>query len=293
MGYWENRAKFYFFLPLPKKKLWLFPHHNSSRKSTVSANAMPIRTVLFFSATSQVGEPKILYNPQPSSLNSKLLHFSQRTNPSKKKFYSLHILYQEVAYIHRLYLYILCLEVEYFLRLYLHILGLEVEYFRLYLHILCLYVEYIVRLHLHILCLEVAYILRLYLHILCLEVAYILRLYLHILSQEVAYILRLYLHILSEEVAYILRLYLQCNPYIRELSELEKRSLISGFGLFGLGNTGSNLRPDKFSLIPGFLLYTGLLYQGYIFLVWRLNTFFVYICIFCIHRSFIFTYFCS
>ena len=33
--------------------------------------------------------------------------------------------------------------------------------------------------------------------------------------------------------------------------------LISGFGLFCFGNTGSNLGPDKKNLISGFLLYQG------------------------------------
>ena len=42
---------------------------------------------------------------------------------------------------------------------------------------------------------------------------------------------------------------LQCNPDIRQLPGPEKKSLISGFGLFCLGNTGSNLGPEKISQI--------------------------------------------
>ena len=53
---------------------------------------------------------------------------------------------------------------------------------------------------------------------------------------------------------------LQCNPDIRELSGPENTSLISRFGLFCLGNTGSNLGPEKISLISGFLLYPGFSY---------------------------------
>ena len=46
---------------------------------------------------------------------------------------------------------------------------------------------------------------------------------------------------------------LQCNPDIRELSGPENKYLISGFGLFYLGNTGCNLGPDKKSLLyPGY-----------------------------------------
>ena len=41
----------------------------------------------------------------------------------------------------------------------------------------------------------------------------------------------------------------QCNPDIREISELENKYLISGFGLFCLGNTGFNLGLEKISLI--------------------------------------------
>ena len=48
---------------------------------------------------------------------------------------------------------------------------------------------------------------------------------------------------------------------MRELSGPEKRSLLSGFGLFCLGNTGSNLGPEKY------ILYPGLLYPGYTILV--------------------------
>ena len=43
----------------------------------------------------------------------------------------------------------------------------------------------------------------------------------------------------------------QCNPDIRELSWPENKSLISRFGLCCLGNTGSNLEPEKISLISG------------------------------------------
>ena len=45
--------------------------------------------------------------------------------------------------------------------------------------------------------------------------------------------------------------HVQCNPDIRELSGPENKPLISGFGLFCLGNTGSNLGPEKISLISG------------------------------------------
>ena len=45
---------------------------------------------------------------------------------------------------------------------------------------------------------------------------------------------------------------IQCNPDIRELSGPEN-SIISGFGLFCLGNTGSNLGQIKKSLLyPGY-----------------------------------------
>ena len=47
-------------------------------------------------------------------------------------------------------------------------------------------------------------------------------------------------------------IYIYCNPDIRELSGPDGTSLISGFGLFCLGNTGSNLRPEKTSLISRF-----------------------------------------
>ena len=50
---------------------------------------------------------------------------------------------------------------------------------------------------------------------------------------------------------------IQCNPDIRELSGPEKSSLTSGFGLFCLGKTGSNLGPEKN------LSYPGLSYPGY------------------------------
>ena len=59
----------------------------------------------------------------------------------------------------------------------------------------------------------------------------------------------------------------KCNTDIRDLSGPEKKYLISGFGLFFLGNTGSKLRPDKIYLIHGFLLYQGILYPGYTVLV--------------------------
>ena len=51
--------------------------------------------------------------------------------------------------------------------------------------------------------------------------------------------------------------HVQSNPDIREVSGPENKYLISGFGLFCLGNTGSNLGPYKS------LLYPGILYQGY------------------------------
>ena len=54
--------------------------------------------------------------------------------------------------------------------------------------------------------------------------------------------------------------YVQCNPDITEFSEPEDKALISGFGLFCLGNTGSDLGPEKIYLISGFLSYQGLLY---------------------------------
>ena len=47
-------------------------------------------------------------------------------------------------------------------------------------------------------------------------------------------------------------IYIQCNPDIRELSGHENKYLISGFGLFCLGNTGSNLGPDKSLLYQSF-----------------------------------------
>ena len=50
----------------------------------------------------------------------------------------------------------------------------------------------------------------------------------------------------------------QCNPDIRELSRPENKSLI--FGLFCFGNPGSNLEPEKMSLISGFILYQGFSY---------------------------------
>ena len=56
---------------------------------------------------------------------------------------------------------------------------------------------------------------------------------------------------------------MQFNKDIRELSRPEKKYLISGFGLFCLGNTGSNLGLEKISYISAFLLYQGLLYPGY------------------------------
>ena len=46
----------------------------------------------------------------------------------------------------------------------------------------------------------------------------------------------------------------QCNPDIRELSGPETKSLISGFGIFCLGNTGSNLGPEKTPLVSGSLI---------------------------------------
>ena len=58
---------------------------------------------------------------------------------------------------------------------------------------------------------------------------------------------------------------IQCNPDIRELPEPGK-SHISGFLLyqslvyFIYINTGSNLGPDKISLISELLLYPGILY---------------------------------
>ena len=48
---------------------------------------------------------------------------------------------------------------------------------------------------------------------------------------------------------------IQCNPDIGELSGPQNKSLISGFDLFCLGNTGSNLGPDKTYLISGSLIY--------------------------------------
>ena len=44
---------------------------------------------------------------------------------------------------------------------------------------------------------------------------------------------------------------------MRELLGPASKSLISGFGLFCLGNTGSNLGPETISLISEFLLYSG------------------------------------
>ena len=58
-------------------------------------------------------------------------------------------------------------------------------------------------------------------------------------------------------------IYIQWNSDIRELLGLDNKSLISGFGLFSLGNTGSNLGPEKISLISKFILYHGLFYPGY------------------------------
>ena len=47
--------------------------------------------------------------------------------------------------------------------------------------------------------------------------------------------------------------YMQCNPDIRELSGQVSKSLISGLCLFCFGNAGSNLGPDKKSLLyPGY-----------------------------------------
>ena len=51
-----------------------------------------------------------------------------------------------------------------------------------------------------------------------------------------------------------------CNPDISELSGPEKILLYPGFVNFLYINTGSNLGPDKSSLISGFLLYQGILY---------------------------------
>ena len=48
--------------------------------------------------------------------------------------------------------------------------------------------------------------------------------------------------------------HIQCKPDIRELSGPENKSLISEFGLFCLGNTGSNLGPEKITLISGSLI---------------------------------------
>ena len=45
--------------------------------------------------------------------------------------------------------------------------------------------------------------------------------------------------------------HIQCNPNIRELSGPDNKSLISGFGLFCLGNTGSNLGPGEILLYQG------------------------------------------
>ena len=56
---------------------------------------------------------------------------------------------------------------------------------------------------------------------------------------------------------------LQCNSDIRELSEPENKSLISSFGQFCFGNTGSNLGPEKITFISRFILYPDLLYPGY------------------------------
>ena len=47
---------------------------------------------------------------------------------------------------------------------------------------------------------------------------------------------------------------IQCNSDIRELSGHDNKSLISGFGLFCLGNTGSNFEPSKSYLISGSLI---------------------------------------
>ena len=46
-------------------------------------------------------------------------------------------------------------------------------------------------------------------------------------------------------------IYILCIPDIRELSGPENRSLISGFCIFCLDNTGSNLGPEKICLISG------------------------------------------
>ena len=48
---------------------------------------------------------------------------------------------------------------------------------------------------------------------------------------------------------------IQCNTDIRELSGPEKKSLVSGFSLFCLGNTGSNLGLERIALISGSLIY--------------------------------------
>ena len=50
---------------------------------------------------------------------------------------------------------------------------------------------------------------------------------------------------------------IQCNPDIRELSGPYTKSLISRFGLFCLGNTGSNLGPEKTSLFIWVSFYPG------------------------------------
>ena len=57
--------------------------------------------------------------------------------------------------------------------------------------------------------------------------------------------------LISELISAIL-IQIQCNPDIRELSEPENKSLISG--LFCLGNTGCNFGQDKIFLISGFLI---------------------------------------
>ena len=49
-------------------------------------------------------------------------------------------------------------------------------------------------------------------------------------------------------------LLIQYNPNVRELSVLDNKSLISGFGLFCLGNTDSDLGQKKISLISGSLI---------------------------------------
>ena len=50
---------------------------------------------------------------------------------------------------------------------------------------------------------------------------------------------------------------IQCNTDIRDLLGPKNKCLIFVFGLFCLGNTGSNLEPEKIYLIFKFLLYQG------------------------------------